>query len=161
MQNWTRPPRESFTTPSWCLCTPGCQIWSQIVVRFLDISGQHGGQAFGGFSGFRISQVWGYISPSRPRQSSGSYSLRHFFAFLVRMVAGFGHIESQPYLQPSRGNHGWRFTARIQVLNEISDFAPVNRISSFPAETMVDGLPRAFSLWHSGPSLTITLDLTT
>ena len=32
------------------------------MVRFLDISGQHGGQVFGRFSGFGISPVWRYIS---------------------------------------------------------------------------------------------------
>ena len=31
-----------------------------------------------------------------------------------------------------------------EIQNEISDFVPVNRIYSLRAETMVDGLPRAF-----------------
>ena len=78
----------------------------------------------------------------RPGNSSGVYSWPDFATFMVHMVVGilvgfwiFGipRLESkrsacrpgvvihtrvvagQPYRQPSRGNHGWRFTARIQA----------------------------------------------
>ena len=49
-------------------------------------------------------------------------------------------IVGQPYLQPSRGNHGCRFTARILV----HQWSRNKRIYNHRAATMVDGLPRAF-----------------
>ena len=78
---------------------------------------------------YRISLVWGYISPRRSGNhsqhpgdaserlchSSGALSWRNFCTFLVRVVAGF-----------------WPRISRA------------NRIYSLRAETVVDGLPRAF-----------------
>ena len=129
-QTSTRLSGESFTTPRWCLLTPGCQIWSPIVARFLDISGHMVVKFFVDFRVFGFPRFGDIFRPPSRGIINDTQAMFCTFAskFWVLFVGTFLGI-SCPHggriLAPhrestvstaSRGNHGWRFTARIQVV---------------------------------------------
>ena len=123
--------------------TLGCQFWGAIMARFLDISGPHGGRIFGRFWCAAVCCRSRSVGPryylkricdtsGSPGSIYGCEPCQHFWhawsiwlsfcgfaGFVLRYwiwcISGF-RFQMAISTGPTRGNHGWRFTARMQVV---------------------------------------------